>query len=176
MNVNITLPTTIPLAVNPPTESARRDNIQRPQIIPPQEMSANPSSTQVGGDGDHARSAAQSATKNAGQVNSDPQGGSEPKVKERSSGHGQQSGHHSGQGQSNEDSSSSPFQKFNLDALLNRAKNSQDRDRDYYHRAPPGAPKTPEEVQQMRLRNQVIARRYESSYQQQQQAKVMVTI
>ncbi|MFM2481754.1 hypothetical protein [Celerinatantimonas sp. YJH-8] len=176
MNINVTLPNIVPLAVNPPTEDARRDNIQRPQIIPPKEMAANPSGAQVGGHGDQARTASHKLATPTASHSTQKQ---HPRIEEKT----QQQEEHSFSGKEQQeqqgdpnDNRRLPLSNVSLDALLARAKSSQLRDRDYYHRAPPGAPSSPEEVKAMRFRNQVIAHRYQSSYQLPAQPGLSVTI
>lgn len=162
MNINVTLPNVVPLAASPPTEAAHRDNVHRPQIIPPKEMAPHPSGTQVGSEQERSRDI---HSKISHSSSTQPH---HERVEERLS--------HGGQGQSGQQSNSnsserdegkqhSPFHHVNLDALLARAKSSQKEDRKYYHRTPPSAPASPEEVRLMRQRNQVIANRYQTSYQ-----------
>lgn len=177
MNINVTLPNVVPLTVHPPTEDARRDNIQRPQIIPPQELASNPNSTQISADSDHARAAAQAAQKSVSGSHNQQHEGSHQRVEGKSSQSNQQSfSGQQGQEEGDPQERSNAFRQVNLDALLSRAKASQKKDREFYHRAPPGAPSTPEEVKAMRFRNQVISARYESSYQEAPKPGLTVTI
>ncbi|CAG8999975.1 MAG: hypothetical protein CENE_01958 [Candidatus Celerinatantimonas neptuna] len=162
MNINVTLPNVVPLAASPPTEAAHRDNVQRPQIVPPKEMAPHPSGTQVGSEQERSKDIHAKISQGSSiQTHHD-------RVEERLSNGGRgQSGQQSNSDTSERDDSKqrSPFNNINLDALLARAKASQKDDRKYYHRTPPGAPASPEDVRLMRQRNQVIANRYQMSYQ-----------
>ncbi|MFM2486099.1 hypothetical protein [Celerinatantimonas yamalensis] len=172
MNVNMALPNITPLAVNPPTEAARHDNQQRPQIAPLSEMAANANGRQVASDHDRTpftpiKSNSNQSARSESNVQINERQGSQERQ--------QSSAENSEQGNGHEQQRS-PFSNISLDALLSRAKASQHQDRDYYHRAPVGAPSTPDEVKAMRLRNQVIANRYQSSYQIPPPAEMTVTI
>ncbi|CAG9295524.1 hypothetical protein [Celerinatantimonas diazotrophica] len=177
MNVNVTLPNMMPLAASPPTEDARRENLHRPQIVPTKSMSANVSGSQVGSERDSSLPMAAANPKNAPAASPNSSSSDHVRIEDKNS--EQQQGQHSGQGQSEQDNAQdqrSPFAKVSLEALLSRAKASQNKDRDFYHRAPPGAPSTPEQVKAMQFRNQVIAARYQSSYKLPSQPDLSITI
>ncbi|MFM2479106.1 hypothetical protein [Celerinatantimonas sp. MCCC 1A17872] len=177
MNVNVTLPNMMPLAASPPTEDARRENLQRPQIIPTKSMSANVSGSQVGSERDSSLPMMAANLKNTSSTSHSSASSDNVRIEEKNS--GQQQGQHSGQGQNEQDDAQdqrSPFSKISLEALLSRAKASQNKDREFYHRAPPGAPSTPEQVKAMQFRNQVIASRYQSSYKLPSQPDLSINI
>ncbi|RKF21473.1 catalase [Alginatibacterium sediminis] len=59
MNINVTAPNMIPLAVNPPTDSARRDKLLREVIPPTKELSPYAKESQVGSQKDNFKSSTQ---------------------------------------------------------------------------------------------------------------------